>query len=227
MRNMLTACLYTIIGKACRPALERQTSNSRKSSLTPNIRICNIGTSARTRHGMNPSYWCSGIRPTFRLGAQLAAIRYGVDKYFELFSRVGCLFDGLLAFVLLQARPANFFKQFRKSFLLWMPAIAGLANYSVIHVEDRFLGGFLLLLWAASFMSVRIRPAQHSVARAITWSIVLVLGIQSAWPVGHAAVRLATLLPSADAAVAKQLRDEEINAGDKVAFVNSALLDHY
>jgi hypothetical protein len=29
-----------------------------------------------------------------------------------------------------------------------------------------------------------------------------------------------------DLAVAKQLRDEEINPGDKVAFVNSALLDH-
>jgi hypothetical protein len=55
---------------------------------------------------------------------------------------------------------------------------------------------------------------------------VLVLGIQSAWPVGHAAVRLATLPPSQDLAVAKQLRDEEINPGDKVAFVNSALLDH-
>jgi len=74
---------------------------------------------------------------------------------------------------------------------------------------------------------VRIRPAQHSVARAIAWSIVLVLGIQSAWPVGHAAVGLATLQPSPDLAVAKQLRDEEINPGDKVAFVNSALLDHY
>ena len=175
----------------------------------------------------DPSYWYSGIRPTFRLGAQLAAIRYGVDKYFELFSRVGCLFGGLLVFVLLQPSPANFFKQFRKSFLLWMPAIAGLAMYSLLHVEDRFLGGFLLLLWAASFMSVRIRPTQHSVARAITWSIVLVLGIQTAWPAGHAVVRLATLQPSPDLAVAKQLRDEEINPGDKVAFVNSALLDHY
>jgi hypothetical protein len=56
---------------------------------------------------------------------------------------------------------------------------------------------------------------------------VLVLGIHSAWPVGRAAVRLATLPPSQDLAVAKQLRHEEINPGDKVAFVNSALLDHY
>jgi hypothetical protein len=72
-------------------------------------------------------------------------------------------------------------------------------------------------------LSVRIRPAQP---RAITWSIVLILGIQSAWPVGHAAVRLATLQPSQDLAVTKQLRDEEINPGDKVALVNSALLDH-
>jgi hypothetical protein len=42
-----------------------------------------------------------------------------------------------------------------------------------------------------------------------------------------AAVRLATLQPSQDLAVAKQLGDEGINPGDKVAFVNSALLDHY
>jgi hypothetical protein len=55
----------------------------------------------------------------------MTAIRFGVDKYFELFSRVGGLFGGLLVFVLLQPSPANFFKQFRKSFLLWMPAIAG------------------------------------------------------------------------------------------------------
>jgi hypothetical protein len=35
---------------------------------------------------------------------------------------------------------------------------------------------------------------------------VLDLGIQSAWPAGHAAVRLATLQPSQDLVVTKQLR---------------------
>ena len=110
-----------------------------------------------------PSYWYDGVRPTFHLGSQITAIRFGVDKYFEIFSQLGCLFGSLIVFVLLEFSPADFFREFRKTYLLWIPAIAALAMYSLIHVEDRFLGGFLLLLWAAAFMSVRITSAQRSV----------------------------------------------------------------
>lgn len=175
----------------------------------------------------DPSYWYDGVHPTFHLVAQIAAIRYGADKYFDLFSKLGCLFGGIVAFVLLQINPIHFFREFQKTYLLWIPAVAGLGMYSLIHVEDRFLGGFVLLLWAASFISVRIRVPHHPVTQAITWSIVLVLGTQIAWSAGHAVVRLASLHPSADVEVAKRLRDAEIKPGDKVAFVGSALVDHY
>ena len=129
--------------------------------------------------------------------------------------------------VLLESSPANFFRKFQKTYLLWIPATAGFAVYSLVHLDGRFVSGFLLLLWAASFMSVHIGPALGSVTRAITLSVVLVLGTQIAWSAGHAVFRLMSLQPSADLEVAKHLRDAEIKPGDKVAFVGSALVDHY
>jgi hypothetical protein len=54
MRNMLTACLYIIIGKACRPALERQNIQLEKFSTHPKFSNLQHRYKARTRHGMTP-----------------------------------------------------------------------------------------------------------------------------------------------------------------------------
>jgi hypothetical protein len=177
----------------------------------------------------DPSYWYDGVRPHFELKGQLNALRLGLDDYFELFARLGSLLAGLVVLLLWGNRLRDFLKRFRSAGFLWIPALAGLAAYALIHVESRFLGGFLILLWAGTFSVIRIPRTEVGtrVSRCVILAIVLLLDVQIAWSVGHSVARLASFRAPADLEVAHELNHAGIGPGDKVATVGSASWDRY
>ena len=101
--------------------------------------------------------------------------------------------------------------------------------YALIHVEPRYVGGFLILLWAGTFSAIRIPRTESgsAIVRCVTLATVLLLVVQIAWSVGHSVVRLASFHAPADPDVAHELTLEGIIPGDKVAFVGFASQDHY
>jgi hypothetical protein len=177
----------------------------------------------------DPSYWYDGVRPHFELKGQLEALRHSFDRYFELSTRLGSYFAGIVVLLLWRNRLREVLKNFWSAGFLWIPALAGFAMYALIFVEDRYLGGFLLLLWAGIFSSIRIPRTESGTAivRCVTLAIVILLGVQIAWSAGHSVVRAVSFRSPADPAVAEELIHEGIVPGDKVAFIGFALPDHY
>ncbi|MBZ5698582.1 MAG: hypothetical protein LAN18_08545 [Acidobacteriia bacterium] len=171
--------------------------------------------------GSDPSYWYDGVRPHFELKGQLNAFRLGLDDYFELSTRLGSLLAGLVVLLLWGNRLRDFLKRFWSAGFLWIPALAGLAAYALIHVESRFLGGFLILLWAGTFSVVRIPRTEVGtrVLRCVILTIVLLLDVQIAWSMGHSVIRLKSFHVPEDVEVARELIHEGIASGDKIAVV--------
>jgi hypothetical protein len=177
----------------------------------------------------DPSYWFEGLHPRFNLKWQLDALRRCLDAYFDLSTRLSSVLAGFLVLLLWGDSVRSFARNIWRELFLWGPAVFGLAMYALVRVEPRFISGFLILFWAALFSALRIARSEsgRTLGRSVSLAIVLLLGFQIAWSVGHSVVRLAVSGDSPDWAVAQKLRAAGIEPGDKIAFVGFALPDHY
>jgi hypothetical protein len=174
------------------------------------------------------SYWYDGVRPHLRLRKQLNVIHIGMRDYFNLlFVQLGALTGGFLALAWC-ASWLGVLRRFLCAFPVWLPAVTGFAMYALVHVEPRFLSGFVILLWAGCFVALRCREHQISsvVVRGVLVGVLIVLGLQIGVEVGHMAS--GGLLPRAypDLEVAQKLNQIGIGSGDRVSYIGDALTDH-
>jgi 4-amino-4-deoxy-L-arabinose transferase-like glycosyltransferase len=177
----------------------------------------------------DPSYWYAGVRPHFRLGGQLNALRHSLDAYFDLFTQLGALSAGFLVFLFWENRPHEFAGNLLRLGFLWLPAMISFGLYALVHVEPRFLNGAVVLCWAAAFFGLRISHSgsAREIVRPAALAIVIVLGAQVAWSVGHSVVRFASFRSAPDWAVVHELKKVDVEAGDRVAFVGFVLPGYY
>jgi hypothetical protein len=177
----------------------------------------------------DPSYWYEGVHPFFQLKGQLNALRHTLDDYLDLFTRMSGLLTGLLVLLIWEGSIRSFASNLFRSAYLWGPGLAAFGMYALIHIEIRFLSGFLFLLWAGLFSAVRVPRSEsgRAIVRSVTLAIILVLGVQIAWSVGHSAARFASSRGFPAWEVAQALRHAGVESGDKVACIGSALPDHY
>ena len=174
--------------------------------------------------GTNPgwydsAYWRAGIEPKFNLARQADVLHRSLDIYFSVFAQLGAVFGGFLALLFIGDRRATL-RRVAGQWPIYVPALAALGMYSLVHVELRFLGGFVALLCLALFLGVReISPASRPFAAAIVLAVVIILGTQIAWEAGHNLVALAQNAKSSDWLIAKDLESRGIHAGDKVATI--------
>jgi hypothetical protein len=177
----------------------------------------------------DPSYWYEGVHPFFQLKGQLNALRHTLDDFFELLTRLSGLFAGLLVLLIWGGSIRSFASNLLRETSLWGPGIAAFGMYSLIHIESRFLSGFLIVLGAGLFSAVRIQRSVAGIAiiRSVTLAMVFVLGIQITWSVGHSAGRFASSRGFPTWEVAQALRHAGIASGDNVACIGPALQDQY
>jgi hypothetical protein len=167
----------------------------------------------------DPAYWRAGIEPKFNLARQADVLHRSLDIYFSVFVQLGAVFAGFLALLFVGDRRA-ILRRVAGQWPLYVPALAALAMYSLVHVELRFLGGFVALLCLALFLGVRENsPESRPFAAAIVLAVVIILGTQIAWEAGHNLVALAQNAKSSDWLIAKDLESRGIHAGDKVATI--------
>lgn len=166
------------------------------------------------------SYSYDGVRPHFQLGGQLNVLHRSADTYFDLFFvTLGSLTAGFFTLLFWSGGLRSFAGRLTGDVAVWGPAIAGMGLYALGHIEGRFLGGFLILLWAGLFAALRI-PRLHSrqtFVRAVILASVLMLGTQATWSLAHDAFRLPSFNDFPDWEVAKALRAEGVVPGDRVA----------
>ncbi len=105
----------------------------------------------------DPSYWYEGVVSRPDLRKQAAYVLYSIAYYLELLAwqQGGVLFGVLLLF-LLSGRPRGSLSAIGARWSVALIGLAGLAGYSLIHVIGRYIGAFLILLWADALGNIRI-----------------------------------------------------------------------
>lgn len=175
------------------------------------------------------SYWYDGVHPHLEIRRQLNVIHIGLRDYFDMFFvQLGCLVVGFLVLLMCGPSLRSFLGDFLRAIPLWGPAVAGFGMYALVHVEPRFLSGFVILLWASCFAGLRMSEPKMSsvVVRGVVIAVLAVLGLQIAIEVGHTASESLFKQGYPDWEVAKRLNQMRIAPDGKVSYIGDALTDH-
>jgi len=177
----------------------------------------------------DPSYWYDGIRPHFNLKQQLKTLISSLVSYYGLFSQLAGLCTGLVVLLLWSADLYGFTKNFFQEIFLWGPAAVALGMYSLVWVLPRYVSGFVMLVFAALLLALRVPLSApgRAFVRAVTIAIVITLGLQIIEPVGESILELRAGRTAPSWEVAQGLWSNGVNPGSKVAFIGDAAWDHY
>jgi len=117
---------------------------------------------------LDPSYWNEGMRTHFDLRGHIRASIETAKTYYVLFSKTQWAFAALAILLVITGRrrpPGDAFR-------IGIPAILALALYGLLHVEGRYVGPFMVLLFISMLISVDV---EWRILRAATAVIVLSL----------------------------------------------------
>ena len=101
---------------------------------------------------------------------------------------------------------------------LLIPAIAAMGMYALVYVAPRYIGAFVLLLWAGIFSGVRVPDSQESrkLLTCVSIAIMITIGAVVGLPI---ALHLQYQSAHVQWQVADGLKQMGIEAGDEVAFI--------
>ncbi len=103
----------------------------------------------------DPSYWEEGRVGRFRLKAQVRIVIGHLLSYAELLLRQqNCLLAAWLALLIVAHKDA--FTVLKKMWPLLLMCCAALGLYMLVHVETRFIGAYLAILWLTLFASLSV-----------------------------------------------------------------------
>ena len=177
------------------------------------------------------SYWNEGLVGRFNLKGQLRVLVEGVLAYYAMLTNNPIGMAILISFLVLAFYIRRPVRTWIFRLPLWgvvLPALAAMALYLLIHVEPRYVGAFLVLLWLGLFSGVRSREGENvtRLLRAVIIALVVcsmtVLLAKSMSPAVSALVSLGKIKDGSDAKnwqVAGALSQMGIKPGDPVAYI--------
>lgn len=179
------------------------------------------------------SYWYEGVNAHFDLENQIRVLRKNLGILsLILFSREQKIWWlGFLFLFLFGCRRWSHLWNVLKQWPLLLMAIAALSMFSMVHVEARYTGAFVVLLWLGLFSGVRLsehhRWRQVAACVVVGLSLVMLKGLVS--PTAAAArvayrevVRGEEASPDAQRQVAEHLQRSGLRPGDEVASIGYA-----
>ena len=180
----------------------------------------------------DPSYWHEGIRPhvdfkrqirTMLLaGAECAWIAFSPFMGLGISVAIGFLF-------LIGSSVRSSMTQAGAHWELWIPAVAGIALYSLVVIEPRYLAAQFCILWIVGFSGVRL-PASATSRRMITGAtlaVVLFVCLATTWQISQAVDGMVfaekDIATPECVAVAEALAAKGVRPGDRIAVVSNWL----
>jgi 4-amino-4-deoxy-L-arabinose transferase-like glycosyltransferase len=166
----------------------------------------------------DPSYWNEGVRTHFEIRGHVRSAIETTKTYYVLFTKTQWAFAGLaILFTLARRRRETVQDAVR----LALPAIAALCLYGLLHVEGRYVGTFMALLFISAFLIIDV---EQRVLRAVSLVVAISLFIAST-------VEVIKQYPSRSPVpiqwqIATALEADGLRAGDGVAGVGT-LIGHY
>jgi hypothetical protein len=184
--------------------------------------------------GYDPSYWYEGLELNFNWGRQIRAIIASSLFYFELFSyQYGMMTFGLIVlYAMMYQGGDNKLTNITRHWGLALVALAMFVFYGVVAVIGRYIGVFMLLLWAN--LLAELRPSHKDGNRRLitvtSWLMISFLSfnivafsLSGYSDLAHnRQVNAETQPPSWPGAVAEELWRLGIAPGDQVAVIGYA-----
>lgn len=164
------------------------------------------------------SYWIEGVRPRFVLRRQAATLVQSFSKNRELLIALIAAIALILVFGyrLLRRRDISVFLS---NWPLCVVGAAGCVMYSLVHVEGRYVGPFLVLFWSGILLGLR---AQQKLRGKLPAAIALVIVASLLLPVGWLIYKKRSQgmgRVNTAALVADELERVGVRAGDQVACI--------
>ena len=167
----------------------------------------------------DPTYWADGAVPRIHLRTALFPVIRFVNSYVRmLLSSQAALLVGFIGLWFV-GRKKGCSAGIAACWPVWLPGLVGLAMYSLVWVEPRYVAVFFTLLWTGLFAGIRL-PAEYelrNLARVLTITMVLVMGA----PMAFLAIRdsASALIGTRHVQweVAEGLKHLSVRSGDKVA----------
>jgi hypothetical protein len=178
----------------------------------------------------DPSYWNTGLRPRFEPKAQLRALLANLLVYYDrlltpqygLIGAVSLLFWG-------GSRRWSGLKDVAENWFLVAPAAAALTMYALVVVETRYVAPFVLLLWAAVFLGIRLpsAPEPRRLAAAVTVIGVLTLAGSAVYSTAWRHLKGDDACARIHREVARGLKQMGLQPGDRVACIGIGAVSYW
>jgi hypothetical protein len=173
---------------------------------------------------LDPSYWNEGLQWHFSPRAQLEVLAADLLIEASLLLRTQ---SGLVAGVIILGflSGASWLARIRDLWPLIVLPLAAFAMYAPVHVEPRFLGGFLLVVFLTLVATARFRRTEGRIGGIVALAVFITMALGTV----DTGFRYLTRRPTNrgngpnfvldQVTVANQLRQMGLSSGDKVAII--------
>jgi len=168
----------------------------------------------------DPTYWWQGITPFWSLRSEISTFHQHLHFWYAVLTAQAEFVTSLFALLLLSRRVLLAARHLGAEFFLWLPSVAACVGYSLLHVETRFLPGFLIVLWLCLFRAVPVPPQKiyQRLVACVVLAVVCVVGLRTGVS-GVVNFGRALHVRHTSWEVAQQLRRIGVLPGDRVAAI--------
>src|SRR6266404_1233879 len=162
-------------------------------------------------------------------GTPLHAISTNLSEYFRLLSAEKGIAVGLLVLILFSSRPGAYGRSFMELWPFWLPAIATIGLYALVHVETRFLGAAVVVLWCSLFAAVRLprSPWSEHVWASCLIAVSVAFGVTLAAECIRDLFAIVRGQENVEYQVAQELTRHGVQKGDSVAVLGHSNIADY
>ena len=180
----------------------------------------------------DPSYWHEGIHPHFNLKRQLRTMALTTAECvwisFNIFLGLH-ISVAILFLYLISPAPSRCLASALRHWILWIPAVAGIALYALVVIEPRYVGGLFCLMWIVALSGVRL-PRDRSSSRLIAAAVVFVvfatagMVMRDIWRTSHGTgIGEKNIATPECPKVAEAILASGVHSGDRIAVVSDWL----
>jgi len=173
----------------------------------------------------DPSYWMDGITPHVNWREYLLMLRDSAETYAGILSYQKALAVGFFVLFLLERRWRKFAYDVASLWSLWLPPAVALVLYELVHLEWRFVGGHVVLLWACLLAALRLPRGQtwRKVIQSVTLAVLIPMGANLAATSTRTLVHALRRPPHGQWEVAAGLQKMGLRPGDKLASIGNTI----
>ena len=123
----------------------------------------------------DPSYWYAGVRAKFDAAGQWRALREGITDFRWLVELVAVVVIGMLMFWFATSRGVRDSDRIRVPLVLALWSGGATMVYALVHVEPRYLAGFILVAVVVMWSGLRRRVPRQRFGVVATLAVVAML----------------------------------------------------